>query len=94
MRTFAKHHSLPLYFVLAFTWFWASLALNRVRTFHFWAPLVGAFAPTLSAVTVTAADSGARRAWFRDQSGQHSEMNPGTIPGSIRARIPISIRAL
>ena len=58
MRTFAKHHSLPLYFVLAFTWFWASLALNRVRTFHFWAPLVGAFAPTLSAVTVTAVTQG------------------------------------
>jgi hypothetical protein len=29
----------------------------------------------------TTADSGARRARFRDQSGQHSEMNPVTIPG-------------
>jgi len=58
MRAFAKRHSLPLYFVLAFAWFWVSLALNRVKPFNFWAPLVGAFAPTVSAVFITAVTQG------------------------------------
>lgn len=58
MTAFAKRHSLPLYFVLAFVWFWASLALNRVKPFHFWAPLVGAWAPTVSAVFITAVTQG------------------------------------
>lgn len=60
MRAFAKRHALPLYFVLAFAWFWTSLAVDRVKPFHFWAPLVGALAPTLSAVFITAVTQGER----------------------------------
>src|SRR5689334_16707092 len=58
MRAFAKRHALPLYFVLAFAWFWTSLALDRVKPLHFWAPLVGALAPSLSAVFITAVTEG------------------------------------
>ena len=58
MRAFAKRHALPLYFVLAFAWFWASLALDRFKPFHFWAPLVGALAPALSAVLISAVTQG------------------------------------
>jgi membrane protease YdiL (CAAX protease family) len=55
---FAKRHSLLLYFIVAFAWFWASLALDRLRIFHFWAPLVGALAPAIAAVFVTAGAEG------------------------------------
>src|SRR6266704_143199 len=53
MRAFAKRHSLSLYFVLAFVWFWGCIALGYIQSFHFWAPLLGAFAPALSALVVT-----------------------------------------
>ena len=58
MRSFVRRHPLPLYFVLAFVWFWGSLALDSVKLFHFWAPLVGALAPTIFAVCVTAIGEG------------------------------------
>src|SRR3954470_18202976 len=54
----AKRHSVLIYFVLAAAWFWASLALDRVRSLHFWAPLVGALAPAISAIIVTAITEG------------------------------------
>jgi membrane protease YdiL (CAAX protease family) len=53
MRAFAKRHSLSLYFILAFVWFWGCIALGYIQSFHFWAPLLGAFAPALSALVVT-----------------------------------------
>jgi membrane protease YdiL (CAAX protease family) len=58
MRAFAKRHSLPLYFVIAFAWFWALLALERVKPFRFWAALVGALAPAVAAVFITAVAEG------------------------------------
>lgn len=70
VRAFAKRHSLLLYFVFAFVWFWAGLVLNRVGPFRFWAPLVGALAPSISAVFITALTQGetamrelARKLW-------------------------------
>jgi membrane protease YdiL (CAAX protease family) len=53
VRVFAKQHSLPLYFALAFVWFWGCIALGYIQTFHFWVPLLGALAPALSALVVT-----------------------------------------
>ena len=52
MRAFAKQHSLPLYFALAFVWFWSCIALGHIQTFRFWGPLLGALAPALSALVV------------------------------------------
>src|SRR2546421_2969465 len=54
----AKRHPVLIYFVLAAAWFWASLALDRVKGLHFWAPLVGALAPAISAIFVTAITAG------------------------------------
>ncbi|MFL6301724.1 MAG: type II CAAX prenyl endopeptidase Rce1 family protein [Terriglobales bacterium] len=50
----AKSYPVLTYFVLAAAWFWASLALDRIKGLHFWAPLVGALAPAISAIFVTA----------------------------------------
>lgn len=58
MRAFVRRHALPLYFVLTFAWFWTSLALDRLKPLHFWAPLLGAFAPTISAVFISAVTQG------------------------------------
>jgi membrane protease YdiL (CAAX protease family) len=58
MRAFAKQHSLPLYFVFAFAWFWGCIALGLISRFHFWVPLLGALAPTISAVIVTGISEG------------------------------------
>ena len=55
---FAKLHALPLYFAFAFVWFWGCIALGYIQTFHFWVPLVGAFAPALSALAVTGMGEG------------------------------------
>src|SRR3954470_24356840 len=49
----AKSYPVLTYFVLAAAWFWASLALDRIKGLHFWAPLVGALAPGISAIFVT-----------------------------------------
>lgn len=53
MRAFAKQHPLPFYFALGFAWFWGCIALGYLHTFRFWALLVGALAPALSALVVT-----------------------------------------
>lgn len=58
MRTLAKQHPLPFYFALAFVWFWGCIALGYIHTFHFWAPLLGALAPALSAFFVTGMTQG------------------------------------
>src|SRR4051812_50022068 len=54
----AKSYPVLTYFVLAAAWFWASLALDRIKGLHFWAPLVGALAPAVSAIFVTAITKG------------------------------------
>jgi|SRR3954454_7767982 hypothetical protein len=54
----AKSYPVLTYFVLAAAWFWASLALDRIKGLHFWAPLVGALAPAISAIFVTVITEG------------------------------------
>jgi membrane protease YdiL (CAAX protease family) len=58
MRAFVKRHSLLLYFVFAFLWFWGSIALNYTKQFRFWSLMVGALAPTICAVTVIGISEG------------------------------------
>jgi membrane protease YdiL (CAAX protease family) len=58
MRAFAKQHSLTLYFVLAFAWFWGCIALGFIDRFRFWVPMLGAIAPAISAVIVTSISEG------------------------------------
>jgi uncharacterized protein len=70
MRAFVKRHPLLLYFILAFLWFWGSIALNYMKQFRFWSLMVGALAPAICAVTVIGISEGedavrglARRLW-------------------------------
>lgn len=70
MRVFVKKHSLLLYFLFAFGWFWSSIALNEIKWFRFWSLMIGALAPTISALTVIGISEGeaalrelARRLW-------------------------------
>jgi len=58
MVSAAKRHPVLIYYVIAAAWFWASLVLDRVKALHFWAPLVGALAPAISAIFVTAITEG------------------------------------
>ena len=53
-----KQHSLLLYFVLAFAWWWSCIALNYTKRFHFWSMMVGALAPAISALTITCISEG------------------------------------
>ena len=67
MREFAKQHSLTLYFVFAFAWFWGCIALGLIHRLHFWVPILGALAPAISAVIVIGISEGeaALRELFR-----------------------------
>lgn len=58
MRVFVKQHSLLLYFALAVIWFWGCIGLGYIAVLRFWVPLLGAFAPALSALAVTGAAEG------------------------------------
>src|SRR5271169_4950887 len=58
MRAFVKRHSLLLYFLSAFVWWWSSIALNYTKQFRFWSLMVGALAPTICAVTVIGISEG------------------------------------
>jgi CAAX protease family protein len=58
MRPFVKQHSLLLYFLFAFVWFWSGIALNYTKRFHFWSLLVGALAPAISALTIIGISEG------------------------------------
>src|SRR4051812_46655995 len=53
MRQLFRRHPLPLFFLLAFAGFWGCLAVDRVPRFHFWAPMLGVFAPAVAALIVT-----------------------------------------
>jgi membrane protease YdiL (CAAX protease family) len=53
MTNVFRSHPLLSYFVLAFTLFWACLALGRIERFHFWVPILGAFAPGVAAIVVS-----------------------------------------
>jgi membrane protease YdiL (CAAX protease family) len=52
MRSFIQRHSLPIFFVVAFVWFWTCLGLGYLPRFRFWASLLGALAPSISALIV------------------------------------------
>lgn len=58
MRLLVKQHSLLLYFVLAFAWWWSCIALNYTKRFHFWSMMVGALAPAISALTIICISEG------------------------------------
>ncbi len=58
MRLFVKKHSLLLYFLFAFAWWWGGIALNETRLFHFWSLMIGALAPTISALTIIGISEG------------------------------------
>ncbi|HVP43989.1 MAG TPA: CPBP family intramembrane glutamic endopeptidase [Terriglobales bacterium] len=64
MRELFRRHPLPLFFLLAFSGFWACLALDRVPRLHYWVPFLGVFAPAVAAIIVTGmsdGESGIRR---------------------------------
>ena len=53
-----KRHALLTYFFIAFALFWGAILLGLVESFRFWAPMLGAFAPAVSALLVTAFTEG------------------------------------
>jgi len=70
LRAFVRRHSLVVYFLFAFAWFWSSIALNNIRQLRFWSLMIGALAPTISALTIIGISEGepalrelARRLW-------------------------------
>jgi len=58
VRSFAKRHSLLLYFVLTFAIFWVCLALGRIERFRFFVPVAGALAPGVAALLLTGVAEG------------------------------------
>jgi CAAX protease family protein len=58
MRDFPRRHPLLLYFVLACALFWGCIAVGFIDRFHFWVPILGAFAPGVAAIVVTGLSSG------------------------------------
>lgn len=58
MRRLVKENSLLLYFVLAFAWFWGGIALDYTKLLHFWSLMLGALAPTISALAVIGISEG------------------------------------
>ena len=58
MTSFLRSHPLLLYFGLAFALFWACIGLGYLDRFHFWVPILGAFAPAVAAIVVTGFETG------------------------------------
>ena len=58
MTNVARLHPLAVYFVLACALFWSCIALGFIEQFHFWVPILGAFAPGIAAVVVSGLGSG------------------------------------
>src|SRR5256712_12125724 len=58
MPNFLRSHLLLLSFVLAFALFWACIGLGFIDRFHFWVPILGAFAPALAAIVVSGFETG------------------------------------
>jgi len=60
MTSFLRSHPLLLYFGLAFALFWACIGLGYLDRFHFWVPILGAFAPAVAAIVVSGFTAGER----------------------------------
>ncbi len=60
MTNFLRSQELLLYFVLAFALFWACIGLGLMDRFHFWVPILGAFAPAVAAIVVSGFATGER----------------------------------
>lgn len=58
MRDFSRLHPLVLYFVLACALCWGCIAVGFIARFHFWVPILGAFAPGVAAIVVSGLSSG------------------------------------
>ncbi len=58
MTNVLRSHPLLLYFILAFALFWACIGLGFMDRFHFWVPILGAFAPALAAIVVSGFETG------------------------------------
>jgi membrane protease YdiL (CAAX protease family) len=58
MTDFSRLHPLFLYFVLACAIFWGCIAVGLIDRFHFWVPILGAFAPGVAAIVVSGLGSG------------------------------------
>src|SRR5436190_1162055 len=53
-----RSHPLLLYFILAFALFWSCIGLGFMDRFHFWVPILGAFAPAVAAIIVSGFGTG------------------------------------
>ncbi len=53
-----KRHPFLVYFLIAFALFWGCIALGFAESFRFWAPILGALAPAVSALLVTGLSEG------------------------------------
>src|SRR5438552_16593384 len=60
MTSFLRSQPLLLYFGLAFALFWACIGLGYLEPFHFWVPILGAFAPAVAAIVVSGFTAGER----------------------------------
>jgi membrane protease YdiL (CAAX protease family) len=58
MTNLFRSHPLLLYFALAFALFWACIGLGSIDRFHFWVPILGAFAPGVAAIVVSGGAGG------------------------------------
>ena len=58
MRDFPRRHPLLLYFVLACALFWGCIAVGFIDRFHFWVPILGAFAPGVAAIVASGLSGG------------------------------------
>ena len=58
LTTAVRRHSLLAYFVIAFALCWGAILLGLVERFHFWAPMLGAFAPAVAALVVSGLSEG------------------------------------
>ena len=53
MTGVARLHPVLSYYALACVLFWTCIALGLMDQFHFWVPILGAFAPAVAAIVVT-----------------------------------------
>src|SRR4029453_1982799 len=58
MTNVARLHPLAVYFVLACALCWSCITLGFIEQFHFWVPILGAFAPGIAAIVVAGLGSG------------------------------------
>jgi membrane protease YdiL (CAAX protease family) len=53
-----RSRPLHLFFILAFALSWGSIGLGLIDRFHFWVPILGAFAPAVAAIVVAGFSAG------------------------------------